>query len=59
MDDNFFCLVGIYGSGYMEEEVKNMAEVSNQLLRSNQIIHKGSYVQYPFENDLSKLPGKI
>jgi len=28
----------------------------NDLRRSNQIIYKGSYVQYPFENDLSKLP---
>lgn len=29
---------------------------TNRLGRSNQIIHKGRYVQYPFENDLSKLP---
>lgn len=29
---------------------------TNKLRRSNQIIHKGRYVQYPFENDLSKLP---
>lgn len=29
---------------------------TNNLRRSNQIIHKGRYVQYPFENDLSKLP---
>lgn len=28
----------------------------NELRRSNQIIYKGKYVQYPFENDLSKLP---
>ena len=28
----------------------------NDLKRSNQIIYKGRYVQYPFENDLSKLP---
>ena len=28
----------------------------NNLRRSNQIIYKGRYVQYPFENDLSKLP---
>lgn len=28
----------------------------NDLRRSNQIIYKGRYVQYPFENDLSKLP---
>lgn len=28
----------------------------NDLKRSNQIIHKGRYVKYPFENDLSKLP---
>lgn len=31
---------------------------TNQLRRSNQIIHKGRYVQYPFENDLSKLPSE-
>ena len=29
---------------------------TTRLKRSNQIIHKGRYVQYPFENDLSKLP---
>lgn len=29
---------------------------TNRRRRSNQIIHKGNYVQYPFENDLSKLP---
>ncbi len=28
----------------------------NDLRRSNQIIYKGKWVQYPFENDLSKLP---
>ncbi len=28
----------------------------NDLKRSNQIIYKKRYVQYPFENDLSKLP---
>ncbi|MGN1167600.1 MAG: protoporphyrinogen/coproporphyrinogen oxidase [Lachnospiraceae bacterium] len=28
----------------------------NDLRRSNQIIHKKRWVQYPFENDLSKLP---
>lgn len=28
----------------------------NDLKRSNQIIYKGRYIQYPFENDLSKLP---
>lgn len=28
----------------------------NDLKRSNQILHKGRLVQYPFENDLSKLP---
>jgi protoporphyrinogen oxidase len=27
-----------------------------QLRRSNRILHKGIFVQYPFENDLSKLP---
>lgn len=31
---------------------------TNKLRRSNQIIHKGKYVQYPFENDLSKLPSE-
>ncbi len=33
-----------------------MLEERNDLRRSNQIIYKGRYVQYPFENDLSKLP---
>jgi len=33
-----------------------MAGQTNRLRRSNQILHKGRYVQYPFENDLSKLP---
>lgn len=28
----------------------------NDLKRSNQIIYKGKYIKYPFENDLSKLP---
>ena len=28
----------------------------NDLVRSNQILYKGIKVQYPFENDLSKLP---
>jgi protoporphyrinogen oxidase len=28
----------------------------NDLRRSNQVIYKGKWVQYPFENDLSKLP---
>ena len=28
----------------------------NDLVRSNQILYKGIRVQYPFENDLSKLP---
>ncbi len=41
-----------------KEMLDLMLEVTpetNQLRRSNQIIHKGRYVQYPFENDLSKL----
>lgn len=33
-----------------------MLDKKNDLRRSNQIIYKGRYVQYPFENDLSKLP---
>lgn len=28
---------------------------TNKIRRSNQIFHKGRYVKYPFENDLSKL----
>lgn len=32
-----------------------MLEQKNDLRRSNQILYKGRYVQYPFENDLSKL----
>ena len=42
-----------------KEMLKLMLDVvpkTNKLRRSNQIIHKGRYVQYPFENDLSKLP---
>ncbi len=34
----------------------SVLEKKNDLRRSNQIIHKGRWVQYPFENDLSKLP---
>ena len=30
----------------------------NDLIRSNQILYKGRKIQYPFENDLSKLPEK-
>lgn len=29
---------------------------TSQIRRSNQILYAGRYVQYPFENDLSKLP---
>lgn len=29
---------------------------TNKVRRSNQIVYKGSYVKYPFENDLGKLP---
>src|SRR5574344_1552125 len=28
----------------------------NKIRRSNRILHKKRFVQYPFENDLSKLP---
>lgn len=34
----------------------DMLTQKNDLKRSNHIIYKGRYVQYPFENDLSKLP---
>ncbi|MCI9590096.1 MAG: NAD(P)-binding protein [Lachnospiraceae bacterium] len=33
-----------------------LGENQVKLRRSNQIIYKGKFVQYPFENDLSKLP---
>jgi len=33
-----------------------LGDNKQQLRRSNQIIHKKCFVQYPFENDLSKLP---
>lgn len=33
-----------------------LGENKHELRRSNRIIHKGNFVQYPFENDLSKLP---
>lgn len=42
-----------------KEMLNLMLEVvpeTNKLRRSNQIIYKNRYVQYPFENDLSKLP---
>lgn len=29
---------------------------TNQIRRSNQIVYKGTFVKYPFENDLGKLP---
>lgn len=35
-----------------------LGDNKNELRRSNQIIYKGRWVQYPFENDLSKLPEK-
>lgn len=34
----------------------DMLDKKNMLKRSNQIIFKNRYIQYPFENDLSKLP---
>lgn len=34
----------------------DMLDKKNTLKRSNQIIFKNRYIQYPFENDLSKLP---
>jgi protoporphyrinogen oxidase len=34
----------------------SVLEEKNDLRRSNQIIHKDRWLQYPFENDLSKLP---
>lgn len=33
-----------------------LGENINKLRRSNRILHKKKFVQYPFENDLSKLP---
>ena len=33
-----------------------LGENKHELRRSNRIIHKGTFVQYPFENDLSRLP---
>ena len=33
-------------------------EGKNDLVRSNQILYKNKRIQYPFENDLSKLPKK-
>lgn len=35
----------------------NMIEV-NRVRRSNQILYKGSFIKYPFENDLGKLPSE-
>lgn len=31
---------------------------TNQVRRSNQILYKGHYIKYPFENDLGKLPAE-
>lgn len=42
----------------MLELMIDVVPKTNKLRRSNQIIHKGKYVQYPFENDLSKLPSE-
>ncbi|MDR3348949.1 MAG: FAD-dependent oxidoreductase [Acidaminococcales bacterium] len=33
-----------------------LGDNKHELRRSNRIIHRGRFVQYPFENDLSKLP---
>ena len=38
------------------EIMLNVLEKRNDLKRSNKILYKGKQVQYPFENDLSKLP---
>jgi len=35
-----------------------LGENKHELRRSNRILHKGKFVQYPFENDLSKLPSE-
>lgn len=40
----------------MLELMLSVLDERNDLKRSNQILYKGTYVQYPFENDLSKLP---
>lgn len=40
----------------MLELMKSVLEEKNDLKRSNEILYKGRYIQYPFENDLSKLP---
>lgn len=40
----------------MLELMLSVLDAKNDLKRSNQIIYKGRWVQYPFENDLSKLP---
>lgn len=40
------------------QEMLNVLDVSSQLRRSNKVLYKGRRVQYPFENDLSKLPSE-
>lgn len=40
----------------MLQLMQDVLPEKNRLKRSNQIIYKGQYVKYPFENDLSKLP---
>ena len=40
----------------MLELMLSVLDEKNDLKRSNKILYKGIPVQYPFENDLSKLP---
>ncbi len=40
---------------FMNELIEEDDNIENHK-RSNRIIHNGEFVQYPFENDLSKLP---
>lgn len=42
----------------MLELLLSVLDKKNKLKRSNRILYKGIHIQYPFENDLSKLPEK-
>ena len=59
--DNYIYDIGPHILFSKDKEMLNLMlevldEGKNDLVRSNQILYKGRSIQYPFENDLSKLP---
>ena len=61
--DNYVYDIGPHILFSKDKEMLNLMlsvldEGKNDLVRSNQILYKGRKIQYPFENDLSKLPEK-